>query len=478
MGRCSIAVRKEGPTDWRLLARELSRAAQLAEEWGERVSPDIGAAADALIEADLSALAMTDLKSLVRRAEDACRTARLWSEKVWSPADRFLSMLPNVLSDCTDSDVKVLGRGIPYPTIERDSSLHQLGELFFAGEEAGKIEVPDWWRAFRGEVSSLAREYGYAFAGGHERYDLARWRSWIEDAEPLYRMIKALSHRTNRSSLVLRHSAAALEAEQAAARISELLHPRQRATTEQLIWAARNWPAKACECDTLLSRGLASLRLGALEIGRRLVEEGAVALADEVFELTVDELTELPREYHSDRREESPGISPAGQNDTMAPQIARAVADARHRRWLNERLTPPRDEPTQPPVAVCERSQRDEKVCLMGRARGDSLLSGRGNGCGKALGRVRVVRDMTDGGELSPGDVLVVDSAESGWWALLANAGALVSERCFPGDLSGLISCEYGVPCVSGCSGATTLMPDGRQVQVDSDTGTVEWGLR
>jgi pyruvate,water dikinase len=92
---------------------------------------------------------------------------------------------------------------------------------------------------------------------------------------------------------------------------------------------------------------------------------------------------------------------------------------------------------------------------------------------GKHRGRVRVVRDPSDAGDLRHGDVLVASATDPSWTPLFMIAGAIVVERGGPLSHAAIVSRELGVPAVLNAAGATETLHDGALVEVDGSAGTV-----
>ena len=98
----------------------------------------------------------------------------------------------------------------------------------------------------------------------------------------------------------------------------------------------------------------------------------------------------------------------------------------------------------------------------------------RGVGCspGVARGRAKVVR-VPDPGLVVRGEVLVAPMTDPGWVFLMVAAKALVVERGSILSHTAIIGRELGIPTVVGVAGATELIEDGREVEVDGAAGTV-----
>jgi phosphohistidine swiveling domain-containing protein len=101
-------------------------------------------------------------------------------------------------------------------------------------------------------------------------------------------------------------------------------------------------------------------------------------------------------------------------------------------------------------------------------------LRGIGASAGIVEGRVKVVRNLTALPEVDRDTILVVPYTDSGWAALLARAGGIVSE--VGGRLShgAIVAREYRIPAVMDIPNATQQLQDGQRIRIDGQLGTVE----
>ncbi|XP_013794536.1 uncharacterized protein LOC106478534 [Limulus polyphemus] len=93
---------------------------------------------------------------------------------------------------------------------------------------------------------------------------------------------------------------------------------------------------------------------------------------------------------------------------------------------------------------------------------------------GIARGPVRVVTSIDKADEIQPGDILVTYGTDIGWSPYFPLLSGVATE------LGGLISHgavvarEYGLPCVIGLHGATSIFKSGEMVQLDGNRGRLE----
>ncbi|MDJ1177124.1 glycerol-3-phosphate acyltransferase [Roseofilum capinflatum] len=101
-------------------------------------------------------------------------------------------------------------------------------------------------------------------------------------------------------------------------------------------------------------------------------------------------------------------------------------------------------------------------------------LSGIGASPGQAEGRVKIMRQLQQVGEVNTDIILVVPYTDSGWSLVLGKAGGLISE--VGGRLShgAIVAREYGIPAVMDIPNIMERLHDGQWVRIDGETGIVE----
>ncbi|MTJ49001.1 glycerol-3-phosphate acyltransferase [Dolichospermum sp. UHCC 0259] len=104
----------------------------------------------------------------------------------------------------------------------------------------------------------------------------------------------------------------------------------------------------------------------------------------------------------------------------------------------------------------------------------DNILLGIPASQGQIQGRVKVLRTLQEAHNIDKNTILVVPYTDSGWAPVLVQAGGLIAEAGGKLSHGAIIAREYGIPAVMDVRGATYLLQDGQQVQIDGYKGTVE----
>jgi pyruvate,water dikinase len=192
----------------------------------------------------------------------------------------------------------------------------------------------------------------------------------------------------------------------------------------------------------LVGRGLL------LQLGERLAAARVLESGDDLFYLTVSEISGLV----------------GRDSDTMH---AAAIA-ARRRLQVARAAVRAAPELIGPEGEVLEDRLPDHGS----RRDGQVSLTGRGAAPGVAEGPVRVIRSPSDSGSIRLGDVLVLPAGDLGSTLYFPLAAAMVVERGSLLSHAVVLAREYGLPTVVGVLSANALA-DGLWVRVDGSRGTV-----
>jgi pyruvate,water dikinase len=181
-----------------------------------------------------------------------------------------------------------------------------------------------------------------------------------------------------------------------------------------------------------------------LEVGRRLVERGALSAGDDVFNLTYDEV---------------PEVLAGRATFDVADTVARRAAE------YEKNLT------ITPPAVVVGRfdPNRYEPDPVDTEA---TTLTGMGASAGVVEGPARVILRSGTGG-VKPGEILVAPFTDPGWTPYFVNAAGIVVDMGGMLSHGSIIAREYGIPAVVNVGPATKIIKTGQRLRVDGDTGVV-----
>jgi pyruvate,water dikinase len=251
--------------------------------------------------------------------------------------------------------------------------------------------------------------------------------------------------------------------ERAAGTLRERLPAADRAHLDELLGEARKvYGLRDDNGPLTVEWPTGLLRRAVLETGRRLAKRGLLESDEHACELDLDELVGLV----------SSGSGPGG-----AEVAARAVGRAR----LATRSAPSTlgDPEPKPPEWVLPAPIRRTVRIL--RATVDHLegpdeqppLEGTGIGSTSYRGRARVMAGPADLLAIEQGDVLVTTFTNPAYNTLLFVAGAVVCEEGGALSHAAIMARELGIPAVVGAEGATEMIRDGEEVEVDPVAGRV-----
>lgn len=212
--------------------------------------------------------------------------------------------------------------------------------------------------------------------------------------------------------------------------------------------AARFVPGRE-RSKTSIIKVIHEARMATWEIGRRLVAAGAIDEPRAVAMLFRDEL----------------------QRALDDADFARDTIAARYEHWHHLRTIEPLFliNGTPPPADSWPR-KADASFTALGDG---EVLQGVPGSSGSYRGTARVVLDPSDPTVLGPGDILIAPHTDPAWTPLFVPAGAVVVDVGAALSHAIIVSRELGLPCVVSATSATRRIPDGSEIEVNGDTGTV-----
>jgi len=180
-----------------------------------------------------------------------------------------------------------------------------------------------------------------------------------------------------------------------------------------------------------------------MEEAARLVEQGTVDQAEDVFYLTLEELTAAVATGRADRDK---------------------IAALKEKYAEYEKLKPPRVLTSEGEAIFGSYAPRDLPA---------GALAGTPVSSGVVEGRARVVTKLEEA-DLEKGDILVAPFTDPGWTPLFVSASGLVTEIGGLMTHGAVVAREYGIPAVVGVENATKLIKDGQRIRVNGTEGYVE----
>lgn len=102
-----------------------------------------------------------------------------------------------------------------------------------------------------------------------------------------------------------------------------------------------------------------------------------------------------------------------------------------------------------------------------------ATLAGTPGSDGVVTAHVRVVRGLSDFGQLCPGEILICPYTDPAWTPLFAIAAGVIAETGGTLSHAAIVAREYGIPAVLGVTGATERLQDGDRITLDGAAGTV-----
>jgi pyruvate,water dikinase len=305
--------------------------------------------------------------------------------------------------------------------------------------------ISDIWLASRGVLTVGDVVASHGFHGPFEGEVSSR--VWREDPAPLERMIRGYADRPDAEDPVQRERVARARLPELQRQLLAALPVTQRPTARLVLtFAERLLPLRGVGKRAFL-QSLDVARGAARRLGEHLVAEARLTSAEDVFQLTVDELTDV------------------------LPADAAHLAQLRRERGREyEAMRLPGNWRGRPdPIAVATDPCRAEGSMT----EAIEAISGLGVSAGVAEGRVRVVVDPSFA-EVEPGEVLVTSTTDPSWASIMFLSSALIVDIGGPLSHAAVVARELGVPCVVNTRTGSSVLRTGDVVRVDGNTGSVE----
>ncbi|HZQ34398.1 MAG TPA: PEP-utilizing enzyme [Dehalococcoidia bacterium] len=362
--------------------------------------------------------------------------------------ERLVTGLPDVESAKPAYDLWRLSR-----LARADSALRRLfdqgeaGTLFDAVTRAPGSAAAE----FRDALAHFLARFGYRAMREAELSS----KSWAEDPAFVLATIKsylALGDEADPFAAHARQEALRMEAEQYAGRSLGLL---RRRLFRQQLGVAQRFIALRETTKAQWVRSMQPARAICREAGRRLVEQGLLANAEEVFLLRFDEFDRALR----------------GLLD--APSAQSAVARRRREMAICERIALPEWFEGTPQPRWIGAEAGSVEGGSDGAGSGGAVLTGIAVSPGRVRGRARVITQLDEDAAVEPGEILVAPFTDAAWTPLFFTAAAVVVDLGGPLSHGSTVAREYGLPAVVNVKSGTRQIRTGQEITVDGTRGEV-----
>lgn len=184
-------------------------------------------------------------------------------------------------------------------------------------------------------------------------------------------------------------------------------------------------------------------------LGQELAQAKLIAAADDVFDLSIEELSALIR-----------GSGPSAPWQELIRYRQTQMQDWQ-KQPLAERIL------CQGPVAPHLMPLKDLPIAGSGQLRG--------TGCapGEVIAEALVVHDPSQAREVQ-GKILVAEMTDPGWVFLMIQAAGLIVEKGSLLSHTAIIGRELGIPTIVGVSGAAQRIQSGDRIRMNGQTGLIE----
>jgi len=351
-------------------------------------------------------------------------------DSLFSGQEEAKDLLINMCMDLTGNPTSEMGHAMvrlaEYPEVQDTAS----GEEFVK-----KLRDEAFSEQFTKEYNEYLKQFG---CRGMMEIDAATPRSY-EKQEDIFDTLKQIDIDCNQIKSVSKRRKEAYEKLLAMAeKMGKGSTFKHHAQCIQSLMGYREHP------KFMLVKIIDRMRRHALNIAREFVSQRRLKSVDQIFFLSVDQITEAQ-------------INPRLDIISLVAANMEPYKKVEHiKEW---------------PVLIDSRGKiirgtRENKEAEDGVFLGDPISPG------KVRGRAKILNEPYEK-PLKSGEILVARFTEPSWTPLFINAAAVVMEVGGPMQHGAIIAREYGIPCTSGVVNATKLIMDGDVIEVDGSSGTV-----
>jgi pyruvate,water dikinase len=338
-----------------------------------------------------------------------------------------------------------------------------LRELFATHDPKGvaaKLEESEDGRAFKAKLDEYLHEYGWRSDAVYDLADIP----WREDPSIALASINSFMSLDDKEDpeVLYQRGVKLREDLMAKARAKLADDPETLEKFETLYEAAKySFPLTEDHAFYIDQLGVALFRRFVLAVGQRLADNGVIDERDDVFFLYRDEVVDALKN-DGDRRKV---VAKRKASIARASEVSAPVMLG---------TPPPPPQPGDPVDPFMDALV----VRLLGVTPPDenpdpNIIRAVAGSPGVYTGTARVVRSLSEAGDLEEGEVMVCEMTLPPWVPLFSIAGAIVSD--VGGVLShcAIVAREFDVPAVVGSQVGTTAIQTGQTITVDGTRGVV-----
>ena len=336
-----------------------------------------------------------------------------------------------------------LVRDSPSLTAEFDAGVDGVLDRLAASEE------PDA-AAFLAAWAEMLAVHGHR---GPNEWDLHA-HSWTTKPSMPLGMLERMRFQDDSKSPVEAHARGVAERERLTPEILALVEGDPEAhgglqagiASAAVFYGMREMGKNAC------IRLIHEAKLALMEVGSRMVADGVLDNAQQVFMLLDEEIDGFIAD-------------PASMLDTIREREAifamLATLDPPYIVKLEEGV---------PPISSWPKRGGGSTT----KAGVGDVLCGAMGAPGVVTGIARVVLDPSDPGAIGPGDIMIAPTTDPSWVPLFLAAEGVVVDVGAVASHAAIMCRELGLPCAVSVVDATKRIPDGATIEIDGSTGTVK----
>ena len=437
---------------------------QLMRDWEERAKPGLLATIAEWQKVEPDTASSEQLLAGIR--ELALAEGRYWSGRnggrifgvIKSSDDQLQQFLLENTPDHHFTSGQFLS-GFQSRTMQANEDMWEISKLVRASHALRELVLATPARRLKRVLEShpvsgpvLRAIHAYLDTYGHQGYSLDFVEPPpIEEPAPLFATLKTMVQDPDYDPK--KHDIEATRKREAAfKKIKLVLHGLAYWQFRYRVWYAQRYYPYREEILFLLGSAWPVLRTLAAELGRRLVDVGTFALADDVYYLVMAELTEC--------------VETLGRGESRQAH-GQTAAERRQLREARKRLNPPGTIPPEISGAPGLKESHTANDPASDRLKGTPVSPG------SVTDPASLINSPDEFDKMAPNSIIVCPITTPAWTQLFAHATGLVTDI---GGILGhgsIVAREYGIPAVVGTGIGTQRINHGQAISVDGDAGIV-----
>ena len=441
---------------------------EIWDRWETEWMPEVQAHLSWWENFDLPGASVTSLRDHL--SESIERSVRCWhmhfvlAPLITGAGSAFMDLYTDLFGEGQYLEAPGLTLAEDNKSLETDRELWKLSQRLRNADDGAVLVESGSDDDLRNELGRSLDDFLLKY--GHRSGDGSGFAglSWFENPDPVLAMVRAYG-RSDSPDPAEEHASLIIERDRVIAIARGNLEGYPQEVRDQfdkaLLLAQQSSRLQEDHAFWIDQQSLVRTHYVATEAGRRLAGAGVIDDPADVFHLSFEEVLNALDGLMS------------GDTDDKSDVIRDRVADLEYWSQIQGHLEIGVRPANGPPESVSSRGLT--RFIGDGITQGDdpSLVNGNPASHGSVEGIARIVKNISEFGRLSPGEILVAPTTSPPWTPLFHVAAAVVTDAGGVLSHCAVVAREYGIPAIVGTGVGTARIKDGQRIRVDGDAGVI-----